>query len=123
MFICISAPVNIIIVSSGKNDLKISWEQRNLPSNQKVIKHIITYRTGNENMTKKIPKDKVYILNGLQYDKKYFVSVQTITNIAGISEPSKEEPITTNSGIQQILNHILCSFSFFTFKNNKISIK
>ena len=108
MFICISAPVNIIIVSSGKNDLKISWEQRNLPSNQKVIKHIITYRTGNETMTKKIPKDKVYILKDLQYDKEYFISVQTITDIAGISEPSKEEPITTNSGIQQILNHILC---------------
>ena len=69
-------------------------------SNQKVIKYVITYRIGNEIKTKKVLKDKV--LNGLQYDKKYFISVQTITDIAGISEPSEEESITTNSGIQQI---------------------
>ena len=102
MFICISAPENIKIVSYGKNGLKISWEQPNVPSGQNVTKHVITYRTGNEIKTKEVPKDKVYILNGLQYDKKYFLSVQTITDIAGISEPSKEESITTNSGIQQI---------------------
>ena len=123
MFICISAPENIKIVSYEKNGLKISWRQPNVPSGQRVIKYVITYQTGNEIKTKEVPKDKVYILNGLQYDKKYFVSVQTITDIAGISEPSEKEQITTNSGIQQILNHILCSFSFFTFKSNKISIK
>ena len=102
MFICISAPENIKIVSFGKDGLKITWEQPNLHSNQKVIKHVITYRIGNEIKTKKVLKDEVYILNGLQYDKKYFISVQTITDIAGISEPSEEEPMTTNSGIQQI---------------------
>ena len=102
VFICISAPENIKIVSFGRNDLKISWEQPNVPSGQKVIKHVITYRTGNEIKTKEVPKDKVYILNCLQYDKKYFISVQTITDIAGISEPSEEEPMTTNSGKQQI---------------------
>ena len=96
------APENIKIVSFGRNGLKISWEQRNLPSDQKVIKHIITYRTGNEIKTKEVPEDKVYILKDLQYDKKYFISVQTITDIAGISDPSEVESITTNSGIKQI---------------------
>ena len=102
MCIFVLAPENIKIVSFGRNGLKISWEQRNLPSDQKVIKHIITYRTGNEIKTKEVPEDKVYILKDLQYDKKYFISVQTITDIAGISDPSEVESITTNSGIKQI---------------------
>ena len=111
MFICISAPENIKIVSFGKDGLNISWEQWNLPSDQSVTKHIITYKTGGKKEEEKEgSKEKFYILNGLQYDTKYVIWVQAVTDHAGSSDLSEEKSETTNSGIKQILNHILFFF-------------
>ena len=110
MFICISAPENIKIVSFGKDGLNISWEQWNLPRNQSVTKHIVTYKTGEKTETKEGSKEKFYILNGLQYDTKYVVWVQAVTDNAGSSDLSENKTETTNSGIKQILNHILFFF-------------
>ena len=110
MFICISAPENIKIVSFGKDGLNISWEQWNLPRNQSVTKHIITYKTGEKTETKEGSKEKFYILNGLQYDTKYVIWVQAVTDIGGSSDLSENKTETTNSGIKQILNHILFFF-------------